>query len=110
MKSIYVQIPAYRDTELAPTLFDLLAKAESPDRLRVAIFWQRSDSDRLPDELRRHESLEFIERDYRESQGCNWARAELSGDGEARPTPCSSTPIIASSLHGTGTSSRCTRG
>lgn len=77
MKSIYVQIPAYRDTELAPTLFDLLDKAEDPEALRIAVFWQRAVEDEMPEELRLHPSLELIERDYRESQGCNWARAEL---------------------------------
>jgi hypothetical protein len=77
MKSIYVQIPAYRDVELAPTLFDLLNKAENPEALRIAVFWQREGGDALPEALRRHPSVELIERDYRESQGCNWARAEL---------------------------------
>jgi hypothetical protein len=85
MKSIYVQIPAYRDSELVPTLLDLLAKADNPEALRIAVFWQRSDEDELPDALRRHESLEIIERDFRESQGCNWARAELQRRWRGEP-------------------------
>jgi hypothetical protein len=84
-KSIYVQIPAYRDTELVPTLFDLLETADDPDSLRIAIFWQRAEEDEMPDALRRHPCVELIERDYRESQGCNWARAELQRRWKGEP-------------------------
>ena len=34
---IFVAIPAYRDQELAATLLDLFAKANSPEDLRVVV-------------------------------------------------------------------------
>ncbi|MEA3017921.1 MAG: hypothetical protein QOI38_2643 [Sphingomonadales bacterium] len=74
---IFVQIPAYRDDELAPTLRDLYHKAADPRRLRVAVFWQRADGEELPRAVRRLPNLELIEVPYQESRGVNWARAHL---------------------------------
>lgn len=71
---IFVQIPAYRDTELAPTLLDLYAKALHPDRLRVCVVWQRGPAERLPQSVRRLPNLELIEVPHQQSRGCNWAR------------------------------------
>jgi hypothetical protein len=44
---IFVQIAAYRDPELLPTLRDCLAQAEAPARLRFGICWQRDADDSL---------------------------------------------------------------
>ena len=85
MKSIYVQIPAYRDTELFPTLRDLFATAADPDGLRVAVLWQRPDGETVPERLRHHASLELIEFPHQQSQGCNWARAELQRRWRGEP-------------------------
>lgn len=85
MRSIYVQIPAYRDSELGPTLVDLLTTAASPDALRVAVLWQRAPGDTIPDHLRRHPSLELIECAHEESHGCNWARAQLQRRWNGEP-------------------------
>jgi hypothetical protein len=85
MKSIYIQIPAYRDSELAPTLLDLIRNAEHPEALRIAVFWQKSRDEKLPDELRRHPCIELIECPYEQSQGCNWARAELQARWNGEP-------------------------
>ena len=75
---IYVQIPAYRDRELLPTLRDLFARASSPERLRVAVAWQYGDEELpLEDELRAWPQLELLKTAAAESQGCNWARREL---------------------------------
>jgi hypothetical protein len=41
-RRIFVQIPAYRDPDLGPTLEDLFAKAADPDALRVVVLWQRA--------------------------------------------------------------------
>lgn len=72
---IFVQIPAYRDSELAPTLLDLYAKAARPHLLRVAVLWQRSSSDTLPRGVLRLPKLELIELQFDKSRGCNWARS-----------------------------------
>jgi len=41
--TIFVQIPAYRDPELVPTLVDLIEKAQAPRRLRVGVCWQHDE-------------------------------------------------------------------
>jgi len=41
-KTIFIQIAAYRDPELIPTLDDLLSNAKYPDRLKICIAWQHS--------------------------------------------------------------------
>jgi hypothetical protein len=74
---IYVQIPAYRDSELAPTLLDLYSKAARPDLLRVAVLWQRAKGETLPAAVRRLPNLELNEVPYTASHGCNWARSIL---------------------------------
>jgi hypothetical protein len=82
---IYVQIPAYRDTELLPTVQDLMRTAEKPDRLRVAIAWQHDDGEvRLENAIRACGNVELHKVRAAESQGCNWARSLLQHqwDGE----------------------------
>jgi hypothetical protein len=84
-KQIYVQIPAYRDRELAPTLGDLFRQAAHPERLRVAVAWQYDTSEAdLERELRHGGKVELEKIPAAESQGCNWARSLLQRkwDGE----------------------------
>ena len=76
-RRIFVQIPAYRDPELSPTLHDLFAKARNPESLRVAVLWQRAPDDRLDRELRQRKNLEIVDIPYGDSKGCNWARNAL---------------------------------
>ena len=76
-RRIFVQIPAYRDPELGPTLRDLFAKAHRPEALRVAVLWQRGPDERLPAGLLRRPNLEIVDVPYAESKGCNWARHQL---------------------------------
>ena len=40
-RRIFVQIPAYRDTELGATVRDLVKKARDPASLRIAVLWQK---------------------------------------------------------------------
>ncbi len=44
---IFIQIAAYRDAELLPTLRDCVAQASDARRLRFGICWQRSDEGTL---------------------------------------------------------------
>jgi len=74
-RRIFVQIPAYRDSELASTLLDLYRKAASPDRLRVSVHWQRAGAETLPAKVLRLPRLELIETPFERSRGCNWARS-----------------------------------
>jgi hypothetical protein len=84
--SVFVQIPAYRDRELLPTLRDLFATARDPARLRVVVAWQYGDDElHLESELRRWKNLSLLKIPARESQGCNWARSLLQGEWNAEP-------------------------
>jgi hypothetical protein len=76
-RRIFVQIPAYRDPELGPTLHDLFKKARHPKSLRVAVLWQRGVDDQLDRRLAKGRNLEIIEVPHTDSKGCNWARSEL---------------------------------
>lgn len=71
---IYVQIPAYRDSELSNTLLDLYGQAAQPARLRVVVIWQRDKAECLAPAVRRLPNLEIIDVPYTASRGCNWAR------------------------------------
>ncbi|MCY7280826.1 MAG: hypothetical protein LH610_08020 [Sphingomonas bacterium] len=85
MAKIYVQIPAYRDTELGPTLLDLVEQAEDSAALRIRVLWQRADGDTLPEAVRAHPSIEIVERSYQDSEGCNWARVQLQRAWQGEP-------------------------
>lgn len=83
MRTIFVQIAAYRDPELLPTIRDCLAKATRPDDLRFGICWQRDSDDRLEpfiDDAR----FRVISVPYRSSKGVCWARNAVQSlyDGE----------------------------
>jgi hypothetical protein len=85
-EQIYVQIPAYRDRELLPTVRDLMRTAREPARLRVAIAWQYgSEETHLEDALRQWRNVELQKIPAAESEGCNWARRRLQQgwNGEA---------------------------
>jgi hypothetical protein len=76
-RDLYVQVPAYRDLELVPTLRALYAEAGRPERLRVRVMWQRGEDEVLPDDVRALPGLEVDEVDAGSSAGCNWARRRL---------------------------------
>ena len=82
---IYVQIPAYRDTELPKTLLDLYAKASRPERLRVRVMWQHGRRERLREPVRSLPNLEIVAVPYQASRGCNWARHELQSRWNGEP-------------------------
>jgi len=85
MDRIYVQIPAYRDEELASTLRDLYAKAAEPQRLRVRVVWQHAADETVPPAVRRLPGLEFDLVPYAQSRGCNWARQRLQKAWRGEP-------------------------
>ena len=71
---IFVQIPAYRDRELLPTINNLFEQASRPQRLRVLVAWQYGEEELpLEKELSRWPNLELLKFPAAESQGCNWA-------------------------------------
>jgi Glycosyltransferase (GlcNAc) len=100
-RRIFIQIPAYRDSELGATVRDLLKTARYPESLRIAILWQRGPNEELDLGFARGAELEVTEISHTNSRGCNWARAQLQQQwrGE-RFTLISSTRIIVLRLDG----------
>ncbi len=77
MSDVYVQIPAYKDQELAATLRSLFRRASHPERLRVRVAWQYGEHERLPRDILRLSRLEIDAVPATESEGPNWARCRL---------------------------------
>ncbi len=70
---IFIQIAAYRDPELVPTVLDCISKAKRPDNLRIAICWQYAEGDSIA-QIAHLPQVKFIAVPYNESQGACWAR------------------------------------
>lgn len=71
--TVFVQIAAYRDPELVPTLDDMFQKARNPDNLKVCICWQHAPDETLgkyQDDAR----VIVIDIPHLESKGACWAR------------------------------------
>lgn len=75
--TIFVQIAAYRDPELVPTVLDCLAKAARPENLRLGICWQHAEGDSIA-QIASLPQVRFIAVPYHESRGACWARALAS--------------------------------
>lgn len=78
--TIYVQIAAYRDPELLPTLRDCLANATHPERLQFGIAWQHSPYEEWDtlNEFIHDPRFTIIDIDYRDARGPCWARHQLN--------------------------------
>jgi len=73
-ETIFVQIAAYRDPELVPTVLDCIARAKRPDNLRIGICWQFADGESIA-AIADLPQVRFIPVPYSESKGACWARA-----------------------------------
>jgi len=75
-KTVFVQIAAYRDKELLPSLKDMLAKADEPNTLHICIAWQHSKKDEWDqlDEYLLDDRFTIIDLDAAKSKGACWAR------------------------------------
>lgn len=75
-EKIFVQIAAYRDPQLLPTLRNMIEQAKFPESLVICIAWQHSKDDAWDtlDEYRRDPRFKIIDIDYKESKGVCWAR------------------------------------
>jgi len=76
---IFIQIAAYRDKELKPTLKDCIEKAKYPENLVFSINWQHSPDDEWDDlsEYMDDERFKIIDTPYEEANGVCWARNML---------------------------------
>lgn len=94
-RTIFVQVPSYRDPQLLPTLKDMIGNATSPFLLRIVVCWQHgaeqdiqtfnangfefihtaSEEGATVHFLQLHgANIELIDMDYVNSKGCGWAR------------------------------------
>ena len=72
---IFIQIAAYRDAELLPTLRDCVAQASNARRLRFGICWQRSEEETLG-EFAQDPRVRVFEVPAERSRGACWARQQ----------------------------------
>jgi len=80
---IFVQIAAYRDLQLIPTINDLLNKADNDDQFTFGVCWQYDETENINyfDGNKRFRIKKFHHKD---SQGLGWARSQTNNlyDGE----------------------------
>ena len=85
-KTIFVQIASFRDSQLLPTIRDMIDKADEPDNLKICICWQHSDKDEWDtlDEFKNDNRFIIIDIKAEESKGVCWARnlIQQEYDGE----------------------------
>lgn len=72
-REIFVQIASYRDPQLVPTLRNLVAMAEWPERLKFSIAWQHDENESLA-EFSNDPRCKVIDIPFHESMGVCWAR------------------------------------
>lgn len=73
---IFISIASYRDSQLVPTVEDLLVKADEPGLLRFGICWQHDAEDPLLPFVG-DERFRVIDVPWQRSRGACWARAEV---------------------------------
>lgn len=71
--TIFIQMAAYCDSELVPTVKDLFHKAKYPDRLSLCICWQHKPTENIED-LAGDNRISIIDVPHTETQGVCWAR------------------------------------
>ncbi|HVZ78295.1 MAG TPA: GlcNAc-transferase family protein [Gemmatimonadaceae bacterium] len=77
---IFIQMAAYRDPQLGPTLRDAVAQASDPTRLHFCVAWQHGDDERREDVfggLPSGPKLTILDIPHRESRGACWARHQI---------------------------------
>ena len=74
-EEIFVSIASYRDPELVPTITDLLANADRPDRLCVGVCMQDTEGELLAFPFEGHPRVRVLKLPYEEGQGVGYARS-----------------------------------
>ena len=76
---IFVQIAAYRDPQLIPTIKNMLENAKRPKNLRVGICRQYNPDDQfdLLEEYRKDKRFRILDVLYSDSRGVCWARNQV---------------------------------
>lgn len=73
---IFIQIAAYRDPQLIPTIKDCIANAKWPENLIFCIAWQHGPEEKI-DELKNMVNVKIIDIPHLESKGACWARNQI---------------------------------
>jgi hypothetical protein len=73
---IFIQIAAYRDPQLVPTVQDCIANAKWPENLVFCIAWQHAPDEKI-NEIRNLPNVNIIDIPYMESRGACWARNRI---------------------------------
>jgi len=78
-KTIFIQIAAYRDPELLPTLDNLIHNARYKKRLKICIAWQNSKEDSWDnlDKYKNNPNIKILDIPHTESEGVCWARNKI---------------------------------
>ena len=76
---IFVQIAAYRDPQLVPTIKDMLANAKKPKNIVLGIARQYSPEDGFDnlDEYRKDKRFRILDIPYQDAKGVCWARHQV---------------------------------
>lgn len=74
---IFIQIAAYRDPELLPTIKDCIAKARYKKDLKFGICWQKHENDKCLDDFENHKDFRIEKHLWNESKGLCWARSRI---------------------------------
>jgi hypothetical protein len=80
---IFIQIAAYRDPQLVPTVKDCIEKAKWPENLVFCIAWQHDVTENI-DGIKDLPNVKIIDIPHHESKGACWARHQIQQryDGE----------------------------
>lgn len=70
---IFVQIAAYCDSELVPTVLDLIENAKNPENLKICIAWQHRPDEEI-DDIKDLDCVDIIDIPHVDTQGVCWAR------------------------------------
>lgn len=76
MSKIFIQIAAYRDPQLVPTVKDCIAHAAHPENLHFCIAWQHGPNENI-DEIKDDPRVTVIDIPYQQSKGACWARNQI---------------------------------
>jgi hypothetical protein len=72
-ETIFIQIAAYRDPQLVPTVLSCITNAKHPERLHFCIGWQHSKDENI-DELKNFANIQILDVPYKEAKGACWIR------------------------------------
>jgi Glycosyltransferase (GlcNAc) len=74
---IFIQIAAYKDPELVPTIKNCISNAKYPENLKFCIAWQHDAKDYSMVEYKNNPNFEILDIPAEQSKGACWARNQI---------------------------------